>query len=288
MNGTRFWLNVPESSLDGAPEIDKIVNWMAKLVITQDIDPLYVGLTRWWSKPSRRERFMVCYWLFYSVGASWAISKKIGSDFWEMCRIAAANVEDARGYVPELQNQSERVRWPRAHERRHFRGEKAVNAVKYLAEKFPQPENLIEYLINDTNSFETVMERAQRLPQFGPWMAFKVADMVERCRALDIQPTGINIPMLYKEPRAGLELAAKISNTQPDEVLELLVDVLGSLDAPGLSRKCSFQEIETCLCKWKSYQGGHYNIGDDIKAHRKELTMWGAYDLLQNYPVNLV
>lgn len=269
-------------------EISSIIGWMRRLVKTQDIDPLYDGLNHWFSADYyQHQRFFIAYWMFYSVGVSWLISKFQGMQFWNMCRIAVSNVEDARNYVPALKRQPTAVRWPRAHERRHFRGTKAIQAVEYLADNFAEPESIIKWLVGDEAEFSRIMERAQKLPQFGPWIAFKVADMLERCSDIVIEPAPMELVMMYREPAEGLRLAADLSGLSQDEALEVIQDGLKDLIAPGGVRACMFQEIETCLCKWKSHQGGHYNIGDDIRSHRKELEMWGGQDLLAGYPPNI-
>jgi hypothetical protein len=41
---------------------------------------------------------------------------------------------------------------------------------------------------------------------------------------------------------------------------------------PGFERDINIQEIETILCKWKSYMKGHYQIGEDIEACRVALS----------------
>lgn len=270
----------------------EIMVWMSELVTTKDIDPLYDGLWKWGGMEgitrARIERFMVCYWMFYSVGASWAISQRQGQSFWNLCRIAAENKLDARQYVLGLAKEPEPVRWPRAHERRHFRGEKSVKAVDYLAEHFPMPEQLVVHLTAQGRGFTDIMAAAQKLPQFGPWIAFKIADMMERCcENTIVEPAGADVALMYKEPRDGLAMIAERTGMRPEAIMEQLQFTIGCLDAPGAPSKCSFQEIETCLCKWKSAQGGHYTLGEDIRAHRKELTRWGAHDLLECYPKNI-
>lgn len=51
--------------------------------------------------------------------------------------------------------------------------------------------------------------------------------------------------------------------------------VLSGLDGqapPRFDRPLNVQEAETVLCKWKSYSGGHYEIGEDVAACREGLS----------------
>jgi hypothetical protein len=261
---------------DNQPRIDDPVEWGRQLILTNDHDPLYVGLTHWNVKGARLRRFLLAYWCCYSVGASWYISQYSGSRFWDMLETAAINEKPA----------PIGGRWPRAHERRHWRGQKCVESVWALSSRFRHPEEAVISLevarsLNDVNQL-------MNWPQFGPWIAFKAADMLER-----VLGVGIDFPdeviTLYKDPKEGAEMAAAImglgSNTQ--QVVVEMLDAYGGMLAPGYggnsARLVNIQEIETVLCKWKSARRGHYWIGLDTRDHLAELVKWDAQDLLAAY-----
>lgn len=252
------------------------VEWGRQLILTNDHDPLYVGLTRWGVRGARLRRFMVAYWCCYSVGASWHISQHSGSRFWDTLETAAANMEPS-----PLGG-----RWPRAHERRHWRGQKCVESVWALRSRFRHPEEAVISLEAARSLGE--VNRLMDWPQFGPWIAFKAADMLER-----VLGAAVTFPeeviTLYKDPREGAEMAREalgLATTQ-DVVTEML-DAYSGVIAPGFSqdsaRLCNIQEVETVLCKWKSARKGNYWIGLDTRDHRAELEQWGAQDLLAAYP----
>lgn len=264
---------------DARPGDDLLANpieWGRQLILTNDHDPLYVGLTQWGVRGSRLRRFMVAYWCCYSVGASWHISQSTGSRFWETLRRAAVNTEPS-----PLGG-----RWPRAHERRHWRGDKCVNSVDWLAAKFRHPEEAVISLEAARSLGEVI--RLMDWPQFGPWIAFKAADMLER-----VLGAGVSFPedvvTLYKDPKEGAEMAREVLGlaTTQDVVTDML-DAYAGMVAPGFSqdsaRLCNIQEVETVLCKWKSARKGNYWIGLDTRDHRAELEQWGAQDLLAAYP----
>lgn len=252
------------------------------LLSTQDLDPLYVGL-RGLDLPKRQlHKFLVAYWCFYHVGAASWMSQQADGHFWNMMLIAGENDRS-----PVLWGLPAN-RWPRAAERRHFRGAACVRALRKMTEMYPEPERLVQALIDETRHAgvrhqRTVMLLAQELPLFGPWISFKVADMLERVCGVDVV-FDRDIGLIYKEPRAGLELWAEtcgagLALTLEDHYEELLSEY-ALVTAPPVpevgGRGCGPQEVETILCKWKSYMGGHYYVGKDICEHREALHGWGA------------
>lgn len=261
------------------------VEWGRKLIRTEDHDPLYTGLWRWKLKhvdDNRVRRYLIAYWSCYSVGASWWISQHEGLDFWRWLHCAAQNE-----IGPEKVGACELDRWPRAHERRHWRGQKCVDSVLWLSKEFPNPEDAVKELENLPGqvNLRAVELAVTRWPQFGPWIAFKAADMLERVMGLPVSFPN-DITTLYRDPRKGAELAGPLlGHLTPQGVTERLLEEYRHMVAPpGGDRYVNVQEVETVLCKWKSARGGHYWIGADTKAHREELQRWGAQDLLSCYP----
>lgn len=253
------------------------VDWGRKLILANDHDPLYVGLTRWDVRGPRLRRFMVAYWCCYSVGASWLISQQSGSRFWDMLRVAAENVEPS-----PLGG-----RWPRAHERRHWRGQKCVDCVDWLRERFRHPEEAVVSL-EGARTLREVEAAVTQWPLFGPWIAFKAADMLERVLGCRVTFPD-EIITLYKDPREGAEMAREVLGLPDTQaVITELMDAYGGMLAPGYgqdrARLVNIQEVETVLCKWKSARKGHYWIGLDTRDHRAQLQEWGAQDLLDAYP----
>jgi hypothetical protein len=204
--------------------------------------------------------------------------------FWDCVKVAAKNLL----FPDEIQTGLPHGRWPRGAERRHFRGEKCVEAVKQLS--WITPERLIGDLLRpvrhqNTLRAEVVMGRIVMWPMFGPWIAFKAADMLERLFDAPIEFSDDLV--LYKEPRAALDLlpSEPLGNTQ------WLISHFSKafLAPPNESRRCNVQEVETVLCKWKSHVNGHYWVGKDIHEIRAGLKGWGvtAKRLLDSCPEEL-
>jgi len=236
-----------------------------ELIDTGDLDPVYILL---WEADLEREklrRWLLAYWCCYHVGtSSWVVDQP---DYWTALRAVAGSKE-----------------YPRCRERRHWRGENARKSVEWLAERG------VQYLFKplwQSSTAEDVMEWVQTWVGFGPWISFKVADMVER---LAIAPLKFSPSVvLYDSPRKGAAEMfrrvnlGKLENKGPpiDSVPEnrvgewalasILRGLASRLAPPRGERGVSYPEAETVLCKWNSSLSGHYRLGEDIKACRSGL-----------------
>ena len=259
------------------------------LLRTGDLDPLYIGLYKAPWPREQLERFLVAYWSFYHVGAACWLSEKEGLEFWHYMNVAAYNEHPAPI--------GKTARWPRGSERRHFRGAQASDGVGYMRNRYHQyPERMVRYIATgdeqgtygeETIGFETCAARAREHRGFGPWIAFKICDMLD-----SLGLTGVNFEqahvfmfddpakaaeLLYRE-RAGLPEAAKIKR---DKVIPVVVNMLTKhfekYDAQPLGvRPVALQEIETILCKYKSHVNGHYPLNNDIHEINKGLAEWAT------------
>jgi hypothetical protein len=253
----------------GSASANSIEEFGTRLIETGDLDPVYVGLAGARIQENQLGRLLLAYWFFYSLGASCWLSEQ--EDFWGGMEKAAANRLPPLGFM----------RWPRGVERRHFRGVKAVSAIRLLAAN--NPENLIEGLKG--RDAKGVISQIETWPQCGPWIAFKAADMLER--VLEWPLVFDADILMYREPQLGLELVAR-ERLQDLQTTHLkLIDFWSKVPAPPQgNRLCGFQELETICCKFKAYRSGHYWIGKDIREVRAALRGWGttATRVLESMP----
>lgn len=253
------------------------VAWGRLLVQTDDHDPLYSGLARWDVSSARKMRYMLAYWQIYNVGAAWFISKFEGQHFWSWVQTAALNETG-----PVRLGVCEHERWPRAHERRHWRGQKCVDSVLWMRRRFPDPEAAVASL-SACGTLREVEAAVTQWPQFGPWIAFKAADMLERILGWPIAFPP-DIITFYRDPKKAADMLGELWGQEPQAASERLLAGLSDILVPGASpRHLGYQELETVLCKWKAAHG-YYRIGLDTRDHRAELEQWGAQDLLAAYP----
>lgn len=250
-----------------------------KLLDTNDLDPVYVVVWGAGLDDHELRRWLLAYWCFYHVGtASWIAEARegTGGEYWDRMETAAGSAS-----------------YPRSAERRHFRAANATKSVAYLRSRG------IQWLFNDIETAgpnaEEVMAVVQKWVGFGPWISFKVADMVER---LNIRPVEFDVATAMYEgsPTEGAKLLWDLEG-QPhagagsgagEWAVNRILSVLGKSEIglpvgapPRYERGLNVQEAETILCKWHSYVKGHYHVGEDIAAVRKGLLRFARCRLTQ-------
>jgi hypothetical protein len=262
------------------------------LISTGDLDPVYIALARVDWPEEQRKRWLVAYWLFYHPGAACFMSEtqphsaSPGSDFWAWAAIAAKNETPAP--ISKLDFPASIERWPRASERRHFRGDKSVKATLELARRFPGGHELVDFVAEAAPNYGALFNRVCSLPQFGPWMAFKVADMLERVMGVPVD-FDLNSVTMFEDPkkaalmvaRRNLGMSEETKFKDPDGVIRRVVEHLiaefaGLSAPPAHDRPIGYQEVETVLCKWKSHVNGHYPVGKDCREIREGLEAWSG------------
>lgn len=271
-----------------------------QLLASRDLDPVYCALhdlKRHWGV-SRVARWMVAYWCYYHCGAASYLSDFVGARFWSEMMRAAENKEPA----------PTDGRWPRGSERRHFRGQQAIRSVEELATRYgDRPEEMVIYvagsavepwgkLTTESNPFEAVAKRVREHRGFGPWISFKVGDMLERVLGTPVDFSEAAV-FMFKDPvKAALmvwrDKMRLPENAKPKDtaaaihgvVEHLLGEFDGTTAPPNGDRLVGLQEVETVLCKWKSHVNGHYPLYNDIDEINEGLTAWvGVTDAAREF-----
>lgn len=248
-----------------------------QIIATKDLDPLYVGLKGARLPEKQLQRWLSAYLMFYHVGVSSWLSEHEGRDFGRACLVAAENTT-----LTPLGG-----RWPRASERRHFRGNKCVVATEKMFGNNYHPEEWVSRLY-DCKTEKEVIKSVSKWPMHGAWSGFKMADLLETVVDLPIK-FDEELGIMYEEPRAALDILVKEnpSKNAADYYKDLCLWIRQFETPHPSTRRCGPQELETVCCKWKSYLGGHYFLGKDIKEQRHALNGWGATadKLMENYPL---
>ena len=97
------------------PRLD-IEEFSAELITSLDLDPVYSALVKMEMPESQLKRWLLAYFLCYHPGAASWLSEQEGTMYWG-CLLRAAENE----LLSPLGE-----RWPRAPERRHWRGKAAM------------------------------------------------------------------------------------------------------------------------------------------------------------------
>lgn len=265
-----------------------IEDFGAHLLNTGDLDPIYIALNKMELSRTQLCRWLVAYWCFYHAGVACKLSEHQDMDsYWAEFMKAAVNAEPT----------PLGTRWPRGHERRHFRGQQAIDGVNHLIKAMPYgPADYIagfdakmNGLGQATLPFATVSSMVQELRGFGPWISFKVGDMLDRLGLIPVSFDQAEVFMFKDPTEAALKLwrlkAGLNEDAQPKDRIGAITQVVDYLrmrfkdyTAPPLhERMVDLQEIETILCKWKSHMNGHYPLLNDTIEITQGLKEWAPH-----------
>lgn len=253
------------------------------LLNTNDLDPIYLALydmrsLGYWEK-GQLARWLVAYWCFYHAGLASYLCEFKGQSFWQMMQVAAINEQPT-----PLDG-----RWPRGSERRHFRGKAGITAVRELSERYREPEKMLYFIGTGENDYKSVAKRVKMHRGFGPWMAFKVCDMLDRVLQWQVNFDQAAVFMFDDPVKAAIMLwrqkGGYYETVHPkdkgrviNEVVEYLINYFKDRQAPpAWDRPIGLQEVETILCKWKSHMNGHYPLNNDIDEIMEGLTPWAVH-----------
>ncbi|MCK5639904.1 MAG: hypothetical protein KAJ19_03875 [Gammaproteobacteria bacterium] len=254
------------------------------LITTGDLDPVYIALPKAIPDVKQMQRWLIAYWCLYHCGTASYLSEFEGREFWHSLVEAAKNDKPA----------PTGGRWTRGSERRHWRGKQAIDSALSLMERHFKPEDMVDYIMHSTpdtslrTPYTEIAERTKEHRAFGPWISFKVADMAERILKVPVDFSEAEI-FMFKDPvKAALMLWRKRhnlpDNAEPKNQAEVihkvvvhLTETFSDLTAPPLGdRPVGLQEVETCLCKWKSHMNGHYPLFNDIDEINEGLSEWAG------------
>lgn len=267
-----------------------IIQFGKDLLRTGDLDPVYTAIYTANLPIALRQRLALAYWCFYHLGVAAHIAERgvTPRKFWELTTTAAVN---------------EGLKWPRGSERRHFRGAQSLASVAELRDRYRSPEDAVVAMTSG-GTFDAVSRAARTHRGFGPWIAFKIADMAERVLDVDVDFSACELG-IYKDPRQGaavayLEALGAGSLIHPDGFVghhdepwnypiadrdlrttcDYYVKQFKTYKAPpAKDRRVNIQEVETIFCKYKSHLKGHYPLGKDTHEVAHGLDGWG--DLAQ-------
>lgn len=258
------------------------------LLRTYDLDPIYVALHRarisGAYSDDQLSRWLIAYWCYYHAGAASYLSQFEGHAFWLAMLTAAENKPERPAPTGG--------RWPRGSERRHFRARNAETSVVSLAAAYDPPERMVARIVapdpvGQPLSFKTVSDRAQAHVGFGPWIGFKIADMVDRVLGVRVDFDTAAVFMFKDPEKAAMMLWEQREGhrypegTKPKReailsaVTNHLTQSFKDYRAPPFGdRPVNIQEVETILCKWKSHMNGHYPLWNDVDEINAGLDEW--------------
>ena len=181
---------------------------------------------------------------------------------------------------------------PRASERRHFRGKACINCINYFIQRRLLPEVWIDWVIGSAKccTLNEITSNVGQWPLFGPWIGFKIADMLERLQLCKVEFCVSDVFNMFDTPRKGAQLMSDEEGPANRKVelwaYNRVIRELGEyLAPPSYERTINIQEVETILCKWKSHMGGHYRIGNDSQHIHKSLNRYSSASQLARHMI---
>lgn len=263
-----------------------IVAFGEELLKSGDLDPIYLALSRVAWPDATLHRWLLAYWVFYHAGVASYLAQFEGLAYFDVMLRAGENSTAAPCDG----------RWPRGHERRHMRGANATKCISYLRSHYgDRPESFVDICAAGDMTCGGVMKRVGTHVGFGPWIGFKVADMLERVVGLAVSFERSEV-FIFKDPKKAALLFWRLSQGLPEgakprdeaRILEMVVhylitefaDVRKRKAPPRDDRPVGLQEVETILCKWKSHLNGHYPLKNDITEINEGIQPWVAHSAL--------
>lgn len=259
-----------------------------ELIVTGDLDPVYIVVDNMQFEYRQLSRWMLAYMWFYNIGVASYLSEFRDDQFYDMAMTAAIN-ETAAPHGG---------RWPRASERRHFRGKQAIDAVAQTRRLHPKAGWWLGAMMMDTPDLRKTRNRIEEMPKFGPWASFKLCDLIERVVKHPILWT--KEEAMYETPTKGARLVyhQHHGHESPNDSAALSAAesqfkqaTIGLTAPPRGDRALGFPELETCLCKYKSYSSGHYYVGKDIHEITEAANAWRNHsftaDVMHQHCLNL-
>jgi len=237
--------------------VNNFTDFMRVDIYTGDSDPVYWAVDR-----ARQEwgydwatRFCVGMLCYYHTGIAAGAADYEGEEFW-----------DHLHHIYPVA--------PRGSERRHFRGEAGLGALKSFQAFSPDPR---EFFLKLPDSYSGVRATCEKhLKQCGPYFQLKICDYMDRCLALPIGTyAGLESNLPTEPARAIVDM---IPNASAPRAFARLCDEVASkgiLAAPAFDRLVGPAEVETSLCGWKTtkYKGNWF--GADILDKREALKGYG-------------
>ena len=256
-----------------------IVDFGRHLLKSGDLDPIYIALNGAGFPEAQRNRWLTAYCAYYHAGVACYMSELPGEKFWQAMMTAATNADgDPTPFGS---------RWPRGHERRHFRGGQAEKGIAEWRMLYgDEPEAMFAELARCGPSFTGIRDRALGHRSIGTWLSFKVVDLVDACMGVPVDQSDIT-PFFYDTPKFSLlrewreRMKAPVLSRPKDErrtIIEMnnwLATQFIDLEAPHkpghpVDNFC----LETIWCKHQSHLNGHYPLNNDIDEINAGLEPW--------------
>ena len=209
-----------------------------------DLDAAYSSIAYAPITAEQRGRLVLGLLLFYDLGTACLIAD-LSPDFpmseWDI--------------IPELE-----PTLVRGKNRRHFRGELAATALRSWSTLYPDPDSFAAALCSLPAKQTAIAAFAEKLPQVGPYFAWKLGDWYECLTHLPVDFRGAE-GKLHSQPLK--ELKRMFPALCPADALRRMVyDFPGIETVHHVGRTFDIQDAETVCCGLKNLRAGKVILGE--------------------------
>lgn len=228
--------------------MDKWQVFTRRLFNEADADPGYYAVMFSGLPQDQRDRLVVAWCAFYNLGLACKLSELRGQRFYQ-------GMQRMFDTVPPVK---------RGSERRHFRGRQGQNAITTWADLFPQPEDMVEYILQPAykkRAYVDIRARTNNVPMMGPYFAWKWCDLREVLFAKPVDFTGAE-KFSPPVPQKGAEML--FPEMPIEQAYATIVDYARAKNVrtlTGPKREFGIQEAETVCCVYHQYAAGKYLYG---------------------------
>lgn len=219
---------------------------MQQMFRYEDADPAHVAFCRADVPEDVLHRTLLAWMAFYHVGVASMLGQYGGSKFWRKMFEAYPTA-------------------PRSTERRHFRGQSGLAALKDWVEWYPDPAYMFAAIRSLPPRYTAIREYMRRHAQFGDYFVWKVCDLYEAMGGDAIDMDGCERYVSASAAKGARKIGQAMDGTLT--VMNVLerVAIYGrahGLTSPPLHRKTvTVLDAETVCCVYKQLRGGKYVPG---------------------------
>jgi len=230
----------------------------------EDADPGYVLLKRATMPHGQKLRYVLAWCTYYNPGIAAVACQYTGDKFYR--------------YLASVYGTAQR-----ASERRHFRGQAGLIALRDWQMTYPHPEDMVEACYGMT--YMRVRNNMKSMTQMGDYFYWKLADVWDTVFGDPVDFTGCEkympkVPKQGAEIIYGIEQPIVVGHSGKEEqwlvpVMAEITDYVRDLPYPLKGgRKLALQEAETVCCVYKQHVNGKYFLGwRSAKAYKRLMSV---------------
>ena len=165
--------------------------------------------------------------------------------------------------------------------------------MSWMAEQAPLTESIVPLVEKGgQEGWDAFREWYEQAPHAGGWASYKFADMLKYAHGYDITASdmGTGSGVEIRGPLAGIQLMTNLNSIdEVEESVNIQWEFYDECQDHGVGFK-GLEQMETCLCNYKSMTKGNYYVGCDIDNMQRQInntTNEGGYENYTDDSMNM-